>query len=88
MVDVPRETILQGDDEFRETDGMEVSPVEGRMPSRPKGKVESSSERFSKWFRQICAVGPRNVSSHRCDEPGSSRCWNGDLEDSYEEKKC
>ena len=42
MVNVPREAILQGDGGFLETDGMEVSPVEGRMPSRPLGKVESS----------------------------------------------
>ena len=63
MVGVPRETILQGDGRFRETDGMEVSSVEGRMPSRPKGKVESSPKRSRKWFRQIRFVGSRSVSS-------------------------
>ena len=42
---MPRETFLQGDGEFRKTDGMEVGQVEGRMPSRPKGKVESSPKR-------------------------------------------
>ena len=61
---MPRETILQGDGGFRETDGIEVSSVEGRMPSGPKGKVESSSSKRSrKWFRQIRFVGSRSVSS-------------------------
>ena len=77
MVGVPRKTLLQGDGGFRETDGMEVSPMEGRMPSRPKGKVECSPKKSRKWFRQIRVVGQREVSSCRsCNELGhSSRCF-------------
>ena len=38
--------------------------------------------RFSQWAEEKSRRVEFSMSQ------GSSRCWNGDLEDSYEEKKC
>ena len=78
-----RETVLQGGRGSWETDLEKVGEVDPVTSGEPKRRRKDSSN----WYRQDRVVGSRSVSSIRCyDEQESSRCWDGELNDSYEEE--